>query len=56
VTATIEIPKRAPEQLIAPRESDVIFTEAKLKGSCIVDAECRGDERGFLARIFYSKE
>ena len=36
--------------------SDVIFTETKLKGSFIVDAERREDDRGFFARIFCQKE
>ena len=34
----------------------MIFTETKLKGAFIVDAERRGDERGFFARIFCQKE
>jgi dTDP-4-dehydrorhamnose 3,5-epimerase len=34
----------------------VIFTETKLKGAFIVDAERRGDERGFFARVFCQRE
>jgi dTDP-4-dehydrorhamnose 3,5-epimerase len=34
----------------------VIFTETRLKGSFIVDAERREDERGFFARIFCQQE
>ena len=34
----------------------MIFTETKLKGAFIVDAERRGDERGFFARVFCQKE
>ena len=34
----------------------MIFTETKLKGSFIVDAERREDERGFFARVFCQKE
>ena len=34
----------------------MIFTETRLKGSFIVDAERREDERGFFARIFCQKE
>ncbi len=41
---------------VTPREISVIFTETKLRGSFIVDAERREDERGFFARIFCQKE
>lgn len=34
----------------------MIFTETKLRGAFIVDAERRGDERGFFARVFCQKE
>jgi dTDP-4-dehydrorhamnose 3,5-epimerase len=34
----------------------VIFTETRLRGAFIVDAERRGDERGFFARVFCQKE
>ena len=34
----------------------MIFTETRLKGAFIVDAERRGDERGFFARVFCQKE
>lgn len=34
----------------------MIFTETRLKGAFIVDAERRGDERGFFARAFCQKE
>jgi dTDP-4-dehydrorhamnose 3,5-epimerase len=34
----------------------VNFIETKLKGAFIVDAEPRGDERGFFARVFCQKE
>jgi dTDP-4-dehydrorhamnose 3,5-epimerase len=34
----------------------VIFSETKLKGAYIIDAERRGDERGFFARVFCQKE
>ena len=32
------------------------FIETKLKGAFIVDAEPRGDERGFFARVFCQRE
>ena len=44
------------EPYVTPRELSVIFTETTLKGSFIVDAERREDERGFFARIFCQKE
>lgn len=34
----------------------MIFSETKLKGAYIIDAERRGDERGFFARVFCQKE
>lgn len=34
----------------------MIFTETKLRGAFIVDAERRGDERGFFARVFCQRE
>ena len=34
----------------------MIFSETKLKGAFIVDAERRADDRGFFARIFCQKE
>src|ERR1700747_2891174 len=34
----------------------MIFTETALRGAFILDLEKRGDERGFLARMFCQKE
>ena len=57
VMATIEDQRRASAvTLCFQGSSDVIFTETRLKGAFIVDAERRADERGFFARIFCQKE
>jgi dTDP-4-dehydrorhamnose 3,5-epimerase len=34
----------------------MIFTRTKLQGAAIIDVERRGDERGFLARVFCERE
>ena len=34
----------------------MIFTESPLPGAYLIDLECRGDERGFFARAFCSRE
>jgi len=37
-------------------ETDVIFTETKLKGAFVIELERRVDERGFFARTFCRQE
>src|ERR1700759_4748547 len=40
----------------ACRSTALIFTPASLQDAVIIDAERRGDERGYLARIFCEQE
>src|ERR687886_555075 len=41
---------------LSPWAEAMIFTRTRLPDAAIIDVERRGDERGFLARVFCERE